>query len=174
MGQEPNIEVAPEALPRRRPEPAPALRWTASRPGDLHAPAEVPWGGGFGTPGPDTGYALKLAGQAEFDLDAGESRPNVESMLVLIMSARASLSGKAPSVDDLGFAMILLGLAPREEIPDAIVVRLEADRKHWSPRVAHSKAAARRLVARLGPELLAMTRTHLRHRLALGEVPLTP
>ncbi len=174
MGQEPNIEIALEDQPRTPPEPAPARRWSASRPGDLHTPADVPWGGAFGTPGPDTGYALKLASGASFELEEGESRPNVESTLVLIMGARASLFGKAPSADDLAFGLMVLGLDRREEIPEAAMARLAETRRHWGPRVAHSKAAGRGLSTRLTPELLRLSLEDLRHRLALGEVPLTP
>jgi hypothetical protein len=172
MGQEPRIEVAPDLLPRDEAGPAPARRWTASRPGDLHAPSEVPWGGAFGTPGPDTGYALKLASAASYDLDPGESRHNVEAALVLVMGARASLSGKAPSIEDLNFALLLLGLDPRQEIPDAVAVRLAAARKHWAPRVAHSKGESRGFVTLLSSQLLRLSPGDLRHRLALGEVPL--
>lgn len=174
MGQEPQVEIAPEDIPRAVPEPAPARRWTASRPGDLHAPGEVPWGGAFGTPGPDTGYALKLAAGAPYILDAGENRHNVDSTLILIMSARASLAGKAPSPDDLSFALMLLGLDTREEVPTAATARLAASRKHWSPRVAHSNAAARAMSGLLTPDLLRLSLEDLRHRLALGEVPLAP
>lgn len=172
MGQEPKIEIPPEDLPRPVPEPAAARRWTASRPGDMHTPAEVPWGGPFGTPGPDTGYALKLAAAADFALDDNERRHSVETLLVLIMGARASLLGKAPSADDLGFALMLLGLDAGREIPDAANTQLASARRHWAPLVAHSGGAARALAAKLTPSLLRMSQDDLRHRLALGEVPL--
>jgi hypothetical protein len=172
MGQEPNIEISRQDLPVT--EPAPARGWTASRPGDMATPGDVPWGDGFGTPGPDTGYALKLAAGADYELDEGENRHNVDSVLVLIMSARASLFGKAPSSDDLAFARLLIGLGSDEPVPDASLNRLAANRKHWAPRVSHGSASARALVSRLSPKLLKMSVEDLRHRLALGEVPLTP
>lgn len=172
MGQEPNIEFSLEDRPIT--EPAPARRWAASRPGDLHAPGDVPWGAGFGTPGPDTGYALKLAAQADFEVDPGEDRHNVESVLVLIMGARASLFGKAPSSDDLSFALLLIGLGSEDPVPEAGMAALAANRKYWAPRVPHGSAAARRLVSMLSPGLLTLSVSDLRHQLALGEVPLTP
>jgi len=172
MGQEPKIEITATDAPRAETGPAPARRWKASRPGDLHSPQDVPWGGGFGTPGPDTGYALKLAGESDYQLDEGESRHNVDAVLVVIMSARASLTGKAPSADDLSFALLMLGLDPREEVPDAVTSQLVAGRKRWAPRVAHSKATARELVGHLPAQMLELTPADLRHRLALGEVPL--
>ncbi len=174
MGQEPRYEIPLGDRPRASAEPAPARRWKASRPGDLHAPSEVPWGGAFGTPGPDTGFALKLAANAAYELDADESRHNVESMLLLIMGARASRFGKAPSADDLSFGLMLLGLDSREEIPEAVMARLAESRRHWAPRVAHNKSAGRALAARLTPELLSRSLEDLRHRVSLGEVPLSP
>lgn len=172
MGQEPNIETPLSYVPVAA--PGPARRWTASRPGDLPTPEDVPWGAGFGTPGPDTGYALKLASQADLDLEPGEDRGKVESLLILIMGARASLFGKAPSADDLAFARLLVGLGSHADVPEAGVKALAANRKHWAPRVSHGSAAARRLVTKLSPELLRLSVSDLRHQLALGEVPLTP
>ncbi|MDH3607192.1 MAG: hypothetical protein OER12_09355 [Acidimicrobiia bacterium] len=174
MGQEPSLEIPQEDRPRAVATPAPARRWSASRPGDLHAPSDVPWGGPFGTPGPDTGYGLKLAAGATLNLAEDERRHPVERVLVLIIGARASLFGKAPSADDLGFAVMLLGLDTSREIPEAATTQLAAARRYWAPRVAHSTADARRLSARLTPDLLALSPDDLRHRLALGEVPLAP
>jgi hypothetical protein len=174
MGQEPKIEISLEDLPRATSGPAPARRWKASRPGDLHAPADVPWGGAFGTPGPDTGYALKLESEASYELEAGESRDNVQSVLLLIMGARASWFGKAPSNDDLAWSLMVLGLDRQEEIPQAIMAQLAENRQYWAPLVANSNAAARRLSARFTPGLFAWSVVDLRHHLALGEVPLAP
>lgn len=172
MGQEPKIEIPPEDLPRAVPEPAPARRWKPTRPGDLHRPEDVPWGGAFGTPGPDTGYALKLTSGAAFELGDSESRENVERLLLGIMGARASLFGKAPSADDLSFALLLLGLDDREEVPDSARSRLAASRRYWAPRVPHSQAADAEFGSMLTPALLSQSTADLRHRLSLGEVPL--
>jgi hypothetical protein len=129
MGQEPKLDITAADVPRAQAGPAPARRWTANRPGDLHSPAEVPWGGAFGNPGPDTGYALKLAAGAAYQLDEGESRRNVDAALAVIMSARASRTGKAPSADDLSYAQLLLGLDTREEVPDSVTRKLVEARK---------------------------------------------
>jgi len=174
MGQEPRIEIPLGDRPRATPGPAAARRWRASRPGDLHAPTDVPWGGAFGTPGPDAGYALKLAAEASYELEAGESRDNVQSVLLLIMGARASWFGKAPSSEDLAWGLLVLGLDQREEIPQAARARLAESRRYWAPRVANSNAAARRLSARFTPELFSWSLADLRHHLALGEMPLAP
>ena len=174
MGQEPKIEIAAEDRPRAVPEPAPARRWRASRPGDIHAPSDVPWGGGFHTPGPDTGYAHKLVADADIAIDEDESRSNIETILVLVMSARASLFGKAPSPDDLDYALVLAGLGGREGLPEAVIAQLAERRRYWAPRVANSKSQARALVGRLDQEMLRLSVEDLRHRLALGEVSLAP
>ena len=172
MGQEPKIEIPPEDLPRAVPEPAPARRWKATRPGDLHRPEDVPWGGAFGTPGPDTGYALKLTSGAEFELGEGESRSNVEQILLVIMGARASLFGKAPSADDLSFPLLLLGLDDREEVPVSARSRRAESRRYWARRVPHSNAADAAFGSMLTPTLLSQSTADLRHRLSLGEMPL--
>jgi hypothetical protein len=174
MGQEPTFEIRAEDRPRAELGPAPARRWSASRPGDLHAPSEVPWGGGFGTPGPDTGYAHKLAAAADVSIGDDENRHNVDAMLVLIMGARASLFGKGPSADDLDYALVLAGLGTREAIPESIIGRLAERRRYWAPRVAHSKSQARLFVGGLSAETLRFSVEDLRHRLALGEVSLAP
>ena len=46
--------------------------WKPGRPGELNGPQ--PWGDQLGTPGPDTGYALKLVERCvdELTLGAGE------------------------------------------------------------------------------------------------------
>ena len=174
MGQEPKIELTAEDLPRAVPEPAPARRWSATRPGDIHAPADVPWGGGFHTPGPDTGYAYKLAADADLTIDEDEDRGNVETMLVLIMSARASLFGKAPEFYFVAGLLIMAGLGGREGLPEAVLAQLAERRRYWAPRVANSKSQARALVGRLEQAMLRLSVEDLRHRLALGEVALAP
>lgn len=104
MGQQPNMPLTIEDLPRPEPHPAPARRWRAQRPGDPSSPADVPWGGAFGTPGPDTGYALQL-------LAGGAHRPEEYLALATIMAARASRLGRAPVAADADAARIILDLA---------------------------------------------------------------
>ena len=172
MGQEPNIDIAFEDQPREELRPAVPRRWHADRPGDLKSPDQVPWGGPFGTPGPDTGYALKLASGADMKLEPGEDRGNVERAMVHLMAARASHFGRAPTNEDLKVAMLLLGLASPDQVPEATMRQLSRDRKYWAPRVVRSSAAARQMVARVPPGLLGVSLEDVRHRLALGEIPL--
>lgn len=110
MGQEPNIRLGLEDLPRATPKPAAPRRWEPNRPGEVGSPAEMPWGGQFGTPGPDTGFALRFVGARE--LPGGpEHRADVEAAVVTVVAARASAAGRAPTPSDVDVAIELLGLS---------------------------------------------------------------
>jgi len=110
VGQQPNVQLELENLPRREPHPGPARRRATPRPGDLAGPAQVPWGGDFGTPGPDTGFALLLAAGRPLALAPGESRADVERLVAVLMAARASRLGRAPVAGDAEVAEMILGL----------------------------------------------------------------
>lgn len=110
MGQQPNIPITLADLPRATPKPAAARRWSPHRPGEITSPDEMPWGGMYGTPGPDTGYALRLL--SDRDLPGGpEHRDDVEAAILAIVSARGSALGRAPVGPDIDIAIELLGLA---------------------------------------------------------------
>jgi hypothetical protein len=128
-----------EDLPRPEARPGPSRRWRADRPGDLTSPAEVPWGGAFGTPGPDSGYAQRLlAGRA------GE--PRETRALAVIVAARASRLGRAPVVADVAAAEAILALLPAERSP------------------GHGAEGRRRLLEALDPRLLSLPLDELRRR----------
>ena len=173
MGQQPKHEIEPKDRPRPTAQPAVPRGWKAKRPGDLHRPGDVPTSSGFGNPGPDSGYALRLAAQADLPLTSGEQRADVEVTLMHVMVARASHHGKAPSAGDLQFAIMVLGLASVDLVPAAANAKLTAARHYWAPRVGHSRSAARAMVAKLTPGLLNLELDEVRHRLALGESPLS-
>lgn len=139
MGQQPNMPLTIEDLPRAEPRPAPSRRWRATRPGDPSSPREVPWGGAFGTPGPDMGYALRLL--ADLGENAEEARE-----LATVMAARASRLGRAPVAADAEAARILLASAPAEG------------------RGGRGAEGARRLLEALQPGLLATSLEELRRR----------
>lgn len=172
MGQQPQYEIEPEDRPREVAQPAPPRRWKAGRPGDLHRPSDVPSSSGFGNPGPDSGYALRLIGATDLPLAPDERRAEVETTVMHLMVARASHHGRAPSQGDLQFATMLLGLSPNDVVPAAANDRLSAVRRRWAPRAGHNRAAALAMVATLKPELLDLDLDDLRHQLALGESPL--
>jgi hypothetical protein len=167
MGQQPNIELKIEDLPRPTPHVAPARRWVPQRPGDLHAPADVPWGGKYGTPGPDTGYALALIGARDLPVSPGE-RGDVDAALTAIVSARSSTFGRAPTVYDVDMAVLLLGLDPGR-LPDEVAARLAAARPGWVSGAGHDHTVGRRLVAAIPRDVLTASRDDLARRLSAGE-----
>lgn len=97
-------------LPRPVLHPDPARRWKPERPGEITGPAEAKWGGAYGTPGPDTGYVLRLIKHRHPSLPAGEDRHDVVTALAALASARASAFGRAPTMTDVDVAVTLLGL----------------------------------------------------------------
>jgi hypothetical protein len=71
VGQQQNIPITLADLPRATAKPAAPRQWRPDRPGDITSPQQMPWGGAFGTPGPDTGYALRLIRQRGLELEPG-------------------------------------------------------------------------------------------------------
>lgn len=109
VGQEPNIHLGVEDLPRGTDKPGAPRRWEPRRPGDMAGPESVPWGGTFGTPAPDVGYAIKIV--RGLDLPTGDVHAeDVEAAVVAVMTARASLIGRAPTAADAVLAIDLLDL----------------------------------------------------------------
>jgi hypothetical protein len=103
--------------PRRGLPLPPALPWKADRPGDL-GPRQ-PRGPGLGDPGPDQGYALRLAERFEdrLVLTEGETGHDAVAGCVAVALRRASEFGRAPVVHDLTLAFTIwgfLGAAPLE------------------------------------------------------------
>jgi hypothetical protein len=91
--------------------------WMADRPAEIDG--LQPSGPQLGTPGPDQGYALKLARQ--FDgrlvLTPGEADEDAVAGCMAIALRRASLFGRSPMIHDLTLAVTLwsfLGEAPAE------------------------------------------------------------
>lgn len=142
MAQQPNIEVSPEDRPRATLEPAPALRST-KRPGLITTPEEMPRGPGFGTPGPDTGWALRIISRA----DIPDGSKGLEKVLLALMSARGSHYGRAPVPEDLEVALALAGLGPHRS------EELDERRRRWIEAVAHEKSPGRTAVADVGDDI---------------------
>jgi hypothetical protein len=116
-------------------------RWTAIRPAELGAGGQRT-GRGFGKPGPDQGYALRLAHRLEPDLmlTEGEASHDVVLGLALVASRRAGMFGRAPTIFDVKVAATLFGFsgdAPAE---------LVAERRSLFSGVAHDYVVQRRLV----------------------------
>lgn len=140
MGQQPNIPITLGDLPRATPKPAAPRRWRPHRPGEITSPDDMPWGGLFGTPGPDTGYALRLLSERELP-GGSEHRDDVTAAILAIVSARGSALGRAPVGPDIDVAIDLLGLDDDEQ-----VVALDG--------IAHDHARLRGLVEAVPREAL--------------------
>jgi hypothetical protein len=115
--------------------------WQPERPAELTlpSPSSARW---HGTPGPDQGYALRLARRFEgrLVLTPGETADDVLLGCALLAARRSALLGRAPTVYDLEVALGLfgyLGPAPSE----LVAYRSEAFRG-----VAHDYDVQRELV----------------------------
>lgn len=91
--------------------------WRTDRPAEIDG--LQPSGTQLGTPGPDQGYALKLARQFEgrLVLTSGETEDDAIAGCIAIALRRASLFGRSPMIHDLTLAFSLwsfLGEAPVE------------------------------------------------------------
>ena len=168
MGQQPNIELEIADLPRPRPAPDPARRWSPRRPGELHTPEEVPWGGAFGTTGPDTGFVYRLIAERDLALAPGEDHHDAEAGVAALAAARASYFGRAPTGRDVDAAMTILGYVT-EGFPDDLIAGLQTARQAWLTNLGHDPSRARTLVASVPVENLAAPIDSLRTRMAAGE-----
>jgi hypothetical protein len=99
--------------------PVPSI-WTSSRPSELRG-TRAPSGLSLGTPGPDQGFALKLARRFEnrLALVAGEHAGDAISGCTAVAMRRAALFGRAPVIHDLTLAFTLWGFL--EGAPSGLV-----------------------------------------------------
>lgn len=146
MAQQPNIEVDRARAPLPEPEPGPARRWTQSRPGEISSPDEAAWGGSYGTPGPDTGWALALIRRADFD--RSRRGKEIESLLTALVAARASRAGRAPIPQDVEVGLIMLGL--RDGLPEELAER----RERWLDAATHERPRGATALREIEPSLL--------------------
>lgn len=134
--------------PPRRPQP-----WLADRPAELAS--GQPTGAGLGVPGPDQGYALRLARRFESDLllGPGEDAADAIAGCVGVALKRAACFGRAPVAADLEVAFRVFGFLP--PAPDESVV---AWRKELFAGVSHPHhyAEARHLVDLVPEAVLRM------------------
>lgn len=165
MGQQPNIEIDHRDLPRRPPAPGVARPWRPDRPAELESP-RIPSGGAFGIIRPDSGYALKLVGERDLELQPGEHRHDLEVAIAAIASARAATLGRAPIADDVTVGMIVLGLDAETEVEPSIL----AERPQWIANVGHDSGKLRRIVADVPIGALRRSPAALRQYVATGWV----
>jgi len=160
MAQQPNIELRDSDLPRPEAGPNPERRWTPDRPGDV-AGTGVPWGGAFGTPGPDAGYAIKLAAGRDLILAENEHRADANLAVAAVAAARASLASRGPTKIDLDAAIVILGYDTESDF-GAIRAAAIAGAAHHPQRI-------RRLVAGIPMDVVEDTADDLRRRVDSGE-----
>lgn len=143
MAQQPNVEISPWALPAPVLEPPPARRQRTRRPGVILTPDDKPKDPRFGTPGPDTGFALRIIRHA----GVVEDDPRLRTVLAALMGARASHFGRAPTRYDLDVALELVGLGEKRS------EELDARRERWLDALSHERPPGRTAVAEAGEEL---------------------
>ena len=162
--------AAPEYVPRPAHEPVRVYesppwrgdRWVADRPAEL--PGPQPHGPRLGYPGPDQGYALKLAERfaGNLVLTPGEDEHDVLAGCVEVANKRASLFGRAPVIHDLTVALTIWGFL-EEADPELVALR-----KRYFRGISHPHHyMERRRVADVVPvEALRMTPQQLARAVA--------
>jgi len=127
--------------------------WVAGRPAEIAG--RQPLGPRMGYPGPDQGFAIKLANSfgERLILTKGEHRADAQSGCIAVALKRASLFGRAPMVHDLTVAFTIWGFLADA---DQELVRL---RKPLFDEVANlHHYSQRRKIADLVPQaVLRMT-----------------
>ncbi len=131
--------------------------WTQSRPSELRGPGQ-PSGTTLGSPGPDQGYALKLARRFEDRLVVapGETVEDAIAGCTAVAMRRSARFGRAPTVHDLAFAFTLwgfLGGAP-SDLVEARAPLFRSAAHHYLARRAIADAV-REESLRLTPEGVA-------------------
>jgi hypothetical protein len=122
----------------RTPEP-----WSQDRPAELVG-ARRPSGRMTGTPGPDQGYALSLAGRFEdrLVLAEGETAEDAIAGCVGVALRRAAVFGRAPVAQDLELAFTLwgfLGGAPPDLVEHRRRLFQGASHHYWDQRAISEK-----------------------------------
>jgi hypothetical protein len=135
--------------------------WTQSRPSELRGTGQ-PAGARLGSPGPDQGYALKLA-RGFVDrlvLVAGESPDDAIAGCTAVAMRRSARFGRAPVVHDLTFAFTLWGFF--EGAPHDLV----AARGPLFRSAAHHYEAQRVIADAVRPDTFRLTPEEVAARLA--------
>jgi len=112
MAVDPYVPTRPEDAPRRSVAVPPAAGWRADRPGDI----DPDLGSGrkgvlFGSPGPDSGYALTLAKHFHDQITAvfPETVHDAEYLAAHVAMRRGGVFGRAPVRADVELGFTLFG-----------------------------------------------------------------
>ena len=168
MGQQPNIELEIADLPRPVAHPAPARRWSPQRPGDFDSPEAVPRGTGFGTVGPDPGYANRLVRGRTLVTAPGENAHNARAAVAALAAARAAALGRAPVRGDVDIAILLLGY-DATAAPADVLATLAQRRAGYLAGISHSARKAAALVDAVDADLLVADVVTVRSTVAAGD-----
>jgi hypothetical protein len=133
--------------------------WTSSRPAEFTGPT-LRQGRSIGTPGPDSGFALRLAHRFQGDLKLGEGETAHDVLLgvALVASKRSALFGRAPCIYDVRFALNLWGFL--DDVPPDVQV---ARRAAFSS-ISHDYEAQRALADSVPEETLRLSPEEARVR----------
>lgn len=159
----------PDYAPITEPErvrPAYRLRtpgeWRTDRVAEITAP-EQPRGPELGVPGPDQGYALKVAEdlfEKRLSLSAGVTPADALHGCAAVACARAARLGRAPVGKDVEMALVLFGFLG--DAPEDLI----AWRTPMFQAAGHDCYSQRRIVDSVAEEALMLTPDQVRERLA--------
>jgi len=126
--------------------------WTQSRPAEVVGPVRQR-AKDLGTPGPDSGFALRLARRFEHELrlTEGESAHDALFGAALVAAKRAALFGRAPSIYDVQVALNLWGFLD-DDPPELVATRRAA-----FSAISHDYVAQRQLVDSVPEEVLRLS-----------------
>lgn len=155
MAQQPNVEITDAERPRSTPQPGPAVKWRANKPGIPGEPSDVPFGPLFGYTGPDPGWGLKLVR----DADLPDQDPRLRKVMTGLVLARAAANGRAPIPEDIETALVLCGYF--DGAPKDVIQR----RERWLHAVHHEERPGQTAVAEVGLDFLANKPEQIRYAL---------
>jgi len=138
------------------------LDWRADRVSEIKSP-EQPHGPELGSPGPDQGYALKVAEdlfEKRLSLSEGITAGDALHGCAAVACARASRLGRAPVGKDVEMALVLFGFLGGA--PDDLV----AWRAPMFQSASHDYHSQRRIVDSVPEETLMLTPDEVRERIA--------
>jgi hypothetical protein len=129
--------------------------WSPDRPGEIAG--FQPRGERLGAPGPDQGFAIKIANTLRplIRVQPGENLDDVIRGCLGVALRRASLFSRAPVVHDLTIAFTVWGFY--DETPPAELVSLRAPLFEGLRHVAHHYSESRVVVDQVPVETLRQT-----------------
>ncbi len=129
--------------------------WSPDRPGEIVG--FQPRGERLGAPGPDQGFAIKIANslRSKLRVDGGENIDDVVQGCLGVALRRASLFSRAPVVHDLTIAFTIWGYF--DEVPPRDLVVLRTRMFEGLRHVGHHYTEGREIVDQVPVETLQMT-----------------